>query len=71
MKDPVTGQPQTETDQYFRGYNAVTWLEGLPVWYFPKLSGKVSDPLGPLEQAQRRVFRSVDGDSAGRAPACV
>ena len=27
----------------------VTWLEGLPVFYFPYLAGDVQDPLGPLD----------------------
>jgi hypothetical protein len=57
VKDPVTGAPVIDKGHYFRGTNAVTWLEGLPVFYFPYLSGRVEDPLGPLENFNFNVNR--------------
>jgi hypothetical protein len=47
--DTITGQPKVEKQRYFKGYNMVTWLEGVPIFYFPYLAGDVQDPLGPLD----------------------
>ena len=47
-RDPE-GQPLTETLRTFEGSNMVTRIEGVPVFYFPYLRGRVEDPLGPLD----------------------
>lgn len=47
--DLKTGQPIHETQRYFRGKNALVWMEDVPVFYLPYMQGDVNDPLGPLE----------------------
>ncbi len=49
VKDPVTGEPVIDRGHYFRGRNVVTRLESVPIFYSPWMSGRVEDPLGPLE----------------------
>ena len=43
------GKQPIDTDHLFTGQNMVTRVEGVPVFYFPYLRGRVEDPLGPLE----------------------
>lgn len=45
----ASGKPKVETQRYFTGQNMVVWLEGVPIFYFPYLKGRVEDPLGPLD----------------------
>lgn len=47
--DRKTGKPKQVTEHIFRGKSLVTRLEGVPVFYFPYLRGRVEDPFGPLE----------------------
>lgn len=47
--DRKTGKPKQVTEHIFRGTNLVTRLEGVPIFYFPYLRGRVEDPFGPLE----------------------
>ncbi len=57
--DRKTGQPVVENQRYFTGYNVFTWLEGVPVFYFPFLQGDAEDPLGPLKNLSigyNRIF---------------
>ncbi|MFO0966863.1 MAG: hypothetical protein U0793_14920 [Gemmataceae bacterium] len=57
--DPKTGGPQIENDRFFTGRNMLVRIEGVPVFYFPYLSGNIRDPLGPLEHVSvgySRVF---------------
>jgi hypothetical protein len=49
FNDPKTGQQEYEDQRIFTGYNVVTRIEGVPVFYFPYLQGDVNDPLGPLQ----------------------
>ncbi len=44
-----TGQRIVDTDHIFTGRNMFATLEGVPVFYFPYLRGRVEDPLGPLD----------------------
>jgi hypothetical protein len=43
-----TGEPEYEDQMIFRGFNVVTHIEGVPVFWLPFLQGDVRDPLGPL-----------------------
>jgi hypothetical protein len=43
------GMPKVDKGRYFKGSNMFVTLEDVPVFYFPWLSGRVEDPLGPLE----------------------
>jgi hypothetical protein len=45
----VDGKPVTDTQRYFTGTNMITRIDGVPVFYWPYLSGRVERPLGPLE----------------------
>ena len=47
------GTPKTEKLHDVKGTNLFTYIEGVPVFYFPYLSGTLEDPLGPV--------RSVSG----------
>jgi hypothetical protein len=53
------GQPIVDTDQIFTGKNMFLTLEGVPIFYFPYLRGRVEDPLGPLDAVNfsfNRIF---------------
>jgi hypothetical protein len=45
---PFTGQPEVVEERLVKGYNAVIWLEGIPIFYWPYFQGDANDPLGPL-----------------------
>jgi len=47
--DRATGKPRVQKEHIFTGRNMFVRLEGVPVFYFPYLRGRVEDPLGPLE----------------------
>ena len=47
--DKETGEPQERTEHYFKGRDMVVRLEGIPIFYFPWVAGRVEDPLGPLD----------------------
>src|SRR5207253_1004212 len=49
VKDPVTGEPQIDTQRIFKGTNVFVKLQDVPVFYLPYIQGDVNDPLGPLE----------------------
>ena len=44
-----TGQPDPTPQKVISGTNAVTWVEGVPIMYFPKFKTDPERPLGPLE----------------------
>jgi hypothetical protein len=59
FRDPKTGGPLIEKDRYFQGRDMVVSLEGVPIFYFPYLAGRVDDPLGPLDSitgSYNRIF---------------
>jgi len=43
------GKRKVETENIFTGRNMTVSLEGVPIFYFPYLKGRVEDPLGPLD----------------------
>jgi hypothetical protein len=46
--DPVTGEQKVDKLHWFTGENLFLDVEGVPIFYFPYLSGDVEDPFGPL-----------------------
>lgn len=44
------GKRIVTTDHVFTGTNYLAFLEGVPLFYFPYFTGRVEDPLGPLDQ---------------------
>jgi hypothetical protein len=46
--DPKTGKEEIEEQRIVRTFNAVPWLEGIPIFYWPYLQCDATDPLGPL-----------------------
>ncbi|MCS7047589.1 MAG: hypothetical protein NZO58_14625, partial [Gemmataceae bacterium] len=44
-----SGEAIENKEHYFTGRDMVVRVEGVPVFYFPYLSGRVEDPLGPLD----------------------
>jgi hypothetical protein len=46
--DRKTGQPETEQEALFTGWNNFLEISGVPVFYFPYLHGNANDPLGPI-----------------------
>ncbi len=55
----VPGSAKFERDRYFRGESALVRLEGVPIFYFPWIAGRVEDPLGPLDNisvSANRIF---------------
>lgn len=47
--DRDTGEPQERTEHYFKGRDMIVRLEGIPIFYFPWINGRIEDPLGPLD----------------------
>ena len=43
------GKRFVDTDHYVTGRNVFTYLEGIPVFYFPYVKTRAEDPLGPLD----------------------
>jgi hypothetical protein len=43
------GKRIVETERIFTGRNMTVSFEGVPIFYFPYLKGRVEDPLGPLD----------------------
>ena len=53
------GKRKIQTDHVFTGINYITYIEGVPVFYFPYFRGRVEDPLGPLDAVNasyNRIF---------------
>ncbi|HZZ81676.1 MAG TPA: hypothetical protein VFE62_24455, partial [Gemmataceae bacterium] len=53
------GKRKIQTDHVFTGINYITYIEGVPAFYFPYFRGRVEDPLGPLDAVNagyNRIF---------------
>jgi hypothetical protein len=55
FRNPTTGEPLTERQQWFTGRDMILKIEDVPFFYFPYVHGNVNDPLGPLEAASFSV----------------
>ncbi len=58
-RDAITGEPVIGTDRIITAQNMVTRLNGLPVFYLPKLKTNANEPFGPLVGlglGQSRIF---------------
>jgi hypothetical protein len=49
VRDRVTGEPLTETQNIVTGRNVFIEVGDVPVFYTPYLSANANDPLGPLQ----------------------
>lgn len=48
-RDLLTGQKIEGTDRQLTMRNATTWIDGIPVFYFPWMRIDPAEPLGPLQ----------------------